>query len=212
MENIYQNLNQFITQHRYDINMPLDAHIRINKEWRCFTRIEKLLRKKDNYLSVHRKQIDRYRFFDPNSQIRLHTVHIRHYEEKRIAEVYFTKFMKHKNIKESQMFYSPVFHYDRFVNIEDFEHFKEGIADCNDFGRIWIDIYKTPNAFQKLREDAYLKTKDECFYNWTNNSPDIKITGSISLEEHYEKYKKRWRVKKDGTSSYFSKDPVPWEI
>jgi hypothetical protein len=214
MENIYQNLNQFISQHKYDINMPLDVHIRINKEWRNFIRMEKLLGRKDNYSSVHRNQIDRYEFFErtPNSEISLHTVHIRHYEEKRIAEVYFEKFIQHKNIEESQILFSPVFLYERFVKNEDFDEFKEGIADCADMDRIWIDIFKTPHAFQKLREEAYLKTKDECFYNWANTSHDINITRSISLEEQHEKYKKRWKIRKDGTSSYFAKAPKPWSI
>lgn len=211
MENIYRNINQFFSQHKYDIKMPFDAHIHINQEWRTFIRTEKLLGMKDDYLSVHREQINHYEFFEhiPNPQISLHTVHIRHYEEKRIAEVYFTKFIQHKNIEECKTFYSPVYLYEKFVKQDDFEPYKEGIADITDLGRIWIDIDKTPDAFKKQREIAYLKANDESFYNWVNSDPDITTTNSKSLEEHFEKYRKRWKIKADGTSSFFKDAPKP---
>jgi hypothetical protein len=214
MENIYQNLNQFFSQHKYDINMPFDAQIRINQEWRSFIRTEKLLGMKDDYSSVNREQIDHYEFFEniSNPQISLHTFHIRHYEEKRIAEVYFIKFIRNKKIEKCKTFYSPVYLYERFVKKEDFEPYKEGIADITDMGRIWIDIDKSPNAFKKQREEAYLKANDECFYNWVNSAPNFTTTNSKSLEEHFEKYRKRWKIKKDGTSSYFAENPTPWSL
>jgi hypothetical protein len=198
----FDTLNEFIHYYNQKQKIPSEICLNINGKEHIF--------KKggiNNLRHIQKLQYDTYSFYsnDMNGlEVEFQVTYYRYYELKIILEAFFTYYPD-----DGGDFLCPVYFYERFIEKKDFEPYKAGLSESleKQTGLQWVNTRLCINAFQSIREEAYINSRKDLFYQLLLQLED---DDDPCLEYYNNNVRKnKWKIDEEGKSLYFD---TPLEI